>query len=177
MMQNGKNNLRKGFSLLELLLYIAILAIIMTFITGAFFSINQGRARVEAATEVNSNMRFAVDKIAQDIKAASAVAVPATASATSTALQLTVDGTSVQYCVLVGRIRRQSGGACSDASDVVTGDAVVVDSLLFTRLENSNVVLGKAFVTVGVSIELHYNSDAPEWQYAAVKQTTVPLHQ
>jgi prepilin-type N-terminal cleavage/methylation domain-containing protein len=176
-MRNKKNNGRAGFSLLELLLYIAILAIITTFVAGAFFSIDQGRARVEASTEVNANLRFAVEKMTQDIRNASAVALPAVAGATSTSVQLTVGGTVLTYCMPDGHIRRQSGGSCTVASDAITGNTVIADSLVFTRIENANATLGKTFVTIGVSLGLHYNSDAPEWQYSATKQTTVPIRQ
>lgn len=175
-MQNYKKNVRAGFSLLELLIYVAILATITTFITGAFFSINQGRARVEAATEVNSNLRFAVEKITQDIKSASVVAMPATAGATSTSLQLTVSGTSLTYCMPDGYVRRQSGGACTAASSPITSSTTIGNLLVFTRMENTNATLGKTFITVGISLGLQYNSNAPEWQYSATKQTTVPIY-
>lgn len=170
------NELQKGFSLLELLIYIAILAIISTFVTGAFFSINQGRARVEAATEVNSNLRFAIEKMSQEIKSASTVLVPATAGATSTSIQLAVGGSQLTYCMPDGHIRRQSGGPCTILSDVITGDSVVANSLVFTRMENMNVTLGKTFITIGVSLGLQYNSSTPEWQYSATKQTTIPIY-
>lgn len=175
-MQNCKNNFRTGFTLLELLVYIAILAIISTFVTSAFFSINQGRARVEAATEVNSNLRFAIEKMSQEIKSASAVSVPATAGATSTSLQLTVGGATLTYCIPDSHIRRQNGGPCTASSDAITGDSVIANSLVFTRLENSNSTLGKTFVTIGVALGLQYNSNTPEWQYSATKQTTVPIY-
>lgn len=167
--------LQKGFSLLELLLYVAVLAIITTFISGAFFSINQGRARVEAATEVNANLRFAVEKMTQDIKSASAVSVPASAGATSTTLQLTIGGSSLMYCIPDGRIRRQDGGACTGSSPAITSGSVVGDALIFSRTENSNAALGKTFITIGILVTLHYNSDVPEWQYVATKQTSVSI--
>lgn len=177
MMQNYKKNVRAGFSLLELLLYVAILAIITTFISGAFFSINQGRARVEASTEVNSNLRFAIEKMTQDIKGASVIALPATAGATSTAIELTVGGAPLAYCMAEGRVRRQSGaGACGASSPAITGDSVVGDTLVFTRMENANTTLGKTFITIGVSLGLHYNSTAPEWQHSATKQTSVAIY-
>lgn len=177
MIQNYKNNLRAAFTLMELLVYVAVLAIITTFVTSAFFSINQGRARVEAATEVNSNLRFAIEKMSQEIKSASTVSMPATAGATSTSIQLTVGGTALTYCMPDGHIRRQSGGACTISSDAITGDSVIANSLIFTRIENSNATLGKTFITIGVSLGLRYNSSTPEWQYSATKQTTIPIYQ
>lgn len=168
---------RAGFSLLELLLYIAILAIITTFVTGAFFSINQGRARVEAITEVNSNLRLAITMIGQDVKKATYIAVPNVAGATSTSLQIvTTEGASVEYCLVAGRMRRQVNSPCSVDSTGVTGDSVVVDSLTFSRMENTNAILSKTAITVGVDLGVHYASEAPKWQYAATKQTAISAY-
>lgn len=172
----AKYNRNSGFSLLELLLYVAVLAIITTFITGAFFSINQGRARVESATEVNSNLRFAIEKITQDIKHASSVAVPSIAGETTNSIELSISGTTITYCMVNGHVRRQSGGTCTGASDSITSDTVIANTLAFTRVENANAALGKTFVTISVSLGLRYNSDTPEWQYAATKQTNVSIY-
>lgn len=174
---SSKRSSRAGFSLLELLLYIAVLAIITTFVTGAFFSINQGRARVEAITEVNANLRLAVTMIGQDVKKAAHVTLPSAAGATSTSLQMvTMDGSMVEYCLVAGRIHRQVNDPCSVVSAEVTGDSVVVDSLTFSRMENTNAILAKTAVTVGVDLGVHYASEAPEWQYAATKQTAISAY-
>ena len=173
-----QHSLRAGFSLLELLLYIGILVIVATVISGAFFSINQGRGHVEATTEVNTNLRVAAEMIAQDIRSASAVSMPTGIGATSTALQLVVHGTPLIYCLPDTHLRRESGGgACTGASPAVTADTVVVDAVEFTRTENDNIPLGISFTTIGASLDMHYRSAAPEWQYAARKQEFIPLYQ
>src|SRR5437867_1271689 len=71
-MDNG----RSGFTLLELIIYMAGLAVVMVLIVGIFVSLNNGRGRAQAQTEVNSNLRFAIDKIESDLRSASAVSVP-----------------------------------------------------------------------------------------------------
>lgn len=174
-MQNKISDNQSGFTLLELLIYVAVLSIVTMVIAGAFLSITQGRARVEAASEVNANLRFAIERIGQDIRGASAVSLPASAGATSTALQLTISGTAVNYCLADTAVRRQQGGACTGASEAITTESVVVNSLLFSRTENTNTTLGKTVLTISVAADMSYDSTAPEWQYNATKQTTASL--
>jgi type II secretory pathway pseudopilin PulG len=69
-----------GFSLLELLVYMALLAIVMLFIGNIFIGINTGRGKGEAQVEVNSNLRFAFQKIEADLRAATSVTTPASGS-------------------------------------------------------------------------------------------------
>ena len=66
----------RGFSLLELLIYMAILSIMSVILSASFLSLTKGRAKSESRTEVNSNLRFAMERIVQDINAASAVSAP-----------------------------------------------------------------------------------------------------
>jgi type II secretory pathway pseudopilin PulG len=66
-----------GFSLLELLIYMALLAGIMVGIVAIFTSVNGGRARNEVQSEVNANLRFAVEKIQDDLRAATSITTPA----------------------------------------------------------------------------------------------------
>ncbi|MFA6407210.1 MAG: prepilin-type N-terminal cleavage/methylation domain-containing protein [Candidatus Paceibacterota bacterium] len=167
---------QKGFSLLELLIYTAILAIVTVVIAGAFTTLNRGRGRSEAQVEVNSNLRFAIDLIAQDLRSATAISVPATANATSSSLSAIVSGVAVNYCITSSTLRRQSAGACSASSEAVTSNLVLVDSLLFTRLENTNATLSKTIISIETSLALSYNSSSPDWQYSSSKKTTVALY-
>jgi len=165
----------KAFSLLELLLYVAILVIIMVFLSGAFLSFLRGRSRVEAKNEVNSNLHFAVEKISQDVASASSVSIPASAGATSTSLVLIVSGSEVTYCVSGGQLRRQVSGPCNSSSSAITSSNITVATSTFTRLENTNTVLGKTIVSIEISLSMGYNSASPDWQYEASRKTTVSL--
>jgi N-acetylneuraminic acid mutarotase len=65
-----------GFSLLELLIYMGLLSVIMVGITAIFTSVDSGRARNEVEATVNSNLRFAVEKIEGDIRSATSITTP-----------------------------------------------------------------------------------------------------
>ncbi|KKT88323.1 MAG: hypothetical protein UW89_C0008G0002 [Parcubacteria group bacterium GW2011_GWB1_45_10] len=168
--------LQKGFSLLEILIYVAIISVITLTIGTVFVSLNRGQSKVDVKNEVNSNVLFALEKLKQDFLAATAVTVPASAGATSTTLGLTISSSTTTYCVITGRLRRATSGAACDASaQAVTSDKVIVDSLNFIRLENTNTVLSKTVVSVQTTITASFNSVSPDQQYTETKQTTSSL--
>jgi prepilin-type N-terminal cleavage/methylation domain-containing protein len=157
----------RGFSLFELLVYITILSIVMLIIAGTFLALNRGRGSSEARAEVNSNLRFAVEKIARDLKAATSITQPSSTSTPTNTLAITVEGNSVSYSLDAGSLKK--GG------EAITSDKVVIESLQFTRFENTNPVLGKTIISVKVEISGRYNSTNPDEQYSASKETTISL--
>lgn len=172
---NKKNTSRTGFSLLELLIYVAILSIVMVAISSSFISVSKGRVKADTQVEVNSNLRFALDKISQDIKGASGISVPATANATSSSLSATSSAVSLNYCVTSGVLRRQSGSACTVSSEAITSDLVRVDSIEFKRIENTHTLLGVTLISIQISMAMSYNSSSSDWQYSASGKTSASL--
>lgn len=168
-----KNN--KGFSLLELLVYIAITATVTLAIAGIFVYFNKGRGLVEARTQVNSNLNFALEKISQDIRNASSITLPVTANTSTSQLSVVVSGSTITYCVESGQIRRETGASCGETSSTITSNSVAIDTLSFNRIENTNTILSKTAVGIEINISAGYNSDSPDWQYSGSKKTTVSL--
>jgi type II secretory pathway pseudopilin PulG len=97
---------RLAFSLLELLIYMALIAIIMVVIISIFVGVNGGRGRNEVQSEVNSNLRFAVEKIQDDLRAATSVSAPTPAGISSSILQIATASGTVVYCVSSGTLWR-----------------------------------------------------------------------
>jgi type II secretory pathway component PulJ len=162
----------KGFTLLELLIYIAILSAVTLVIASLFVSMNKGQGQVESRNEVDSNLQFSVEKINRDLKSASLVTTPASPNASSTSLILISGGQTITYDVSAGRLRRQI-----DAQDpqIITSDKVTVAEAIFTRLENTNQILNKTVVSVSLNILMNYNSQSPDYQYSERKKTTAAL--
>jgi type II secretory pathway component PulJ len=146
----------KGFSLLEILIYITAIAVVTLAIGSIFISIANGQAKADARAEMNSNIQFISDKINQDILAASAVITPATAGQSSATLSLTVGASTIGYCVVNSQLRRSTSGTCDGAAELLSGQAVTIKNLSFTRLENTNSVLAKTVVSVQTALTLSY---------------------
>ncbi len=168
-------NKNRGFSLLEILIYIAIIAVVTSIIGGVFLNFAKGKARAETRTEVDSNIQFVLNKIHRSVLAASEVITPAAAGDTSESLVLTISGTTVTYCVVNNQVYRSSGAACDENADLITSDTVTIDNLTFTRLENTNPVLAKTVVNIRTSLTSSYNSTSPDYQYTSTKQITSSL--
>jgi type II secretory pathway pseudopilin PulG len=161
-----------GFSLLEVLIYITVIAVVTTTVGAIFLSIAGGQAKADAAAEINSNIRFVTDKIDQDITAASAVTQPASAGQTLNTLALTIGASSISYCVVNSRLYRSSSGICDGSSEPITSQSIKVDNLSFTRLENTNSILAKTTVSIQTVLSLSYVGVS---QNSATKQITSSL--
>lgn len=161
----------RGFSLLELLIYIAILAGLMVVVSDAFISLSKGRGQSEARSEVHATSRFVAEKIRQDVKGASVVSVPVFGSASST-LNVTVGGTVIIYDVFGGQLQRKEGVASPVA---VSGPSVVVSSVTFVRLENYNPALSATTTAIQVAMTVSYNASSTDWAYSEKLRTTISL--
>jgi len=174
-----KYHLKKneGFTLLEVLVYTALLAGVATILTGAILMLSRSRGQTIAKTETNQSLRFAVEKIERDISASSTLVTPASAGATSSSLVLANSGANITYCVTGNRLRRQAGGACGDSSEPITGSTTSITSALFTRLENSSADFGKKIVSLEVRLSASSTSVSPDWQYGQSIRTSIDFHQ
>ena len=164
---------KSGFTLIELVIYLAVLSIITVVVADSFLILNKGRGGVEAKSELNSNFRFAVEKMKRDIAAADNLVSPDTTAASSTLLNLTIASSSIKYTLNNNRVTRQID---AQAFEYITSDTVKINSLYFNRLENTNSVLGKKRISVELNISGAYNSTSPDWQYSQNEKTSIDLN-
>lgn len=139
-------------------------------LTASFLALTQGRTRGESRTEVNSNLRFAMDKITQDITNATLVTTPA--SGTSATLTVTAGSSSIAYSVASGVLQRSVDGGAGQA---ITGSTVSMDAPVFTRADNYNSVLNATTTSVQIQLTVRSRSTSPEGTYAATLKSTVSL--
>lgn len=167
-------NHSRGFSLLEILVYVAILSGLMVVVSDSFISLSRARGQSEARNEVNAAIRFAIEKIRQDIKGAPSITTPVLGTASST-LQMNVSGMTVIYDTLNGQLRRREGNGVSTTTALVTGTNVLVNAPIFTRLENYNTPLNATTTAVQIVMTFHYNASSTDWAYTDTLRTTVTL--
>ncbi len=58
----------RGFTLFEVLIYVAIFSIVIYFIGGFAYNIYMGKDRIEALQDINTNGRFMIDTVSQYIE-------------------------------------------------------------------------------------------------------------
>ncbi len=159
----------KGFTLLELLIYMAILSGVVVMVSGSFVSLTKGRAKSQAKSEVNSSIRFSSERIKQDIKKASSITSPLS-GATSTSLSMVVSGVTVTYTYSNGNILRTEGVS---PSTPINSSSVFASAPIFSTKSNYNSV--SLATTTSVIIELNYNhmASTSDWKYDSSLRTAV----
>ena len=132
-------NKQRGFTLVETLLYIAIIGGILTFTVNFSLTILDGQQKARSYQEAQQNARFSVDRISQEIRSALDVNVSSsTFLASPGALSLShrdsAKGPTI-FDVSESRIRMRQG---TTTSVFLTSDRVVVSSLIFEDLSFTN---------------------------------------
>lgn len=59
----------KGFTLIELIIYIAIVAMVLVIASGFAWNIIEGKVKSTAYQEVQQNARFAMEKVSRELRA------------------------------------------------------------------------------------------------------------
>lgn len=159
----------RGFSFMELIIYIAIFAIFLMVIVNIFSIIVSGSAKEEARVEVGQNLRFAVEKITDEMHSASDITQPAIDGTSGNVLILTVNGIPTQFDISDGTLQKTKGAIAEN----ITSDKVVVDvsSDIFSRVGNIN-----AKPAIQIILTISYNDRGrPYYKFRQTIQTTVSL--
>lgn len=148
----------KGFSLIELLIYIALLTIFLTGTTYFTIGLINGQSKTLVEQEVNDNLRNSMRRIEFEIRNAQAIN-----SLTSNTLCLKMANTShnpTKIYLSGGKIRIAWGGGSNDCNvmtkdEQLTSNKVTANSLTFTN--NGN---GTTTKNISFNINISYNSTA-----------------
>jgi len=162
----AKNN--QGFSLMELIIYMAIFSGFMIVIADLFFAITANSAREEARAEVQQNLRFAIRQIADEIYSASDIIQPTSGNPGNT-LDLTVNGPVTRFNVSSGTLQKIR----ELSTENITGDKVTVSaaSPIFTRIENIG-----AKATIQINLQISYNDNGrPDYKFSQTVRTAISL--
>lgn len=167
------NNMnQKGFTLIELILYVALVSI---FISGAIlfaWDIIYGRVKSQVHQEVNQNLRLASKRIIYEVRNASDInSVGANdiclASADS-------DRNPIKIYVGSGRLRIGWGGGSSDCTgltsdEILTSNLVSVSSLSFNDLSSDE------SKNINFTITIDSAEDRKEWERSQTYSSSVEL--
>lgn len=165
----------KGFTLLELLIYISILSILVVVISSSFISLSKGQGQSNAKSEVNNSIRFATELMRQDLKNASIVStpeLPGVANKTPN-LVLTRNGVVIIYDVVAGVLRRKEGNA---APVNITNSNISVSTPSYLRIENINSAFNTKNISIKINMIFNYNRTSFDWAYSSVLQSTISLY-
>jgi len=164
---------------MEMLIYLGVMVGLVAVITNIFLVLGRGRGTVIAQGEVHRSMRFAAERIGQDLRSATSVTTPSLTgdvNSTATLVLAHPDDGTVTFCVVADvLLRATSGAACDGNAAALTPAAVVAAAPVFTRWENTNSDLMVTVVSIEFDLSMDYNSMSPDFQYSESKTTTVAL--
>lgn len=160
----------KGFSLVELIIYIGIFTVALAVGYQLLLVTSRIRNQTESRYEVQQNIRFAVEKISEQIRKSSAISGTYPANT----LTLTVSGQQVDFQISSGilQMREGVGGQWQNlTTDNVVASAPSGD-YLFTKIDNP----APSKSSVQIKLKIDYNNlGRPDFVYGTQMQTTVSL--
>jgi len=163
---NIKKN-KKGFTLIEVIVYVAILgAVVVSFISFAL-AVNQLKNKAYVVAETNSNLRIAADLISRKIRAAQNVVSPSLGDSAA-ALVLDMPGTDpdLSFYLNQGAIYLEEVGGETTA---LTSADVNILSLSF-----DNYGTNSSLSNIHYTIEAEYkNNSSSDYKYENKLETSV----
>jgi len=166
-----RNKSGGGFTLIEFLIYIGIVATILILTSGFLWNIIFGNIKETSYQEVQQNGRFALTKIAQEIKKATGINIPSPGSSTDLLSLAMADLSSnpTIFDLVDGKLQITQG---TEGPYELTTDQVIVSNLLFTNLSYPNT---PGTVRIEMTIEHLNPSGRMEYQASIDLKTTVSL--
>lgn len=169
-MSNGKcqmSNGRRGNTLPEFILYIALVGLIVGLASTVIFAMMSSSRKLEAMEEVSQNGRAALERMVLAVRHAVAVTAPASGTSSRLVLQMANAGVDPTVFTLSdGALVMKEGGG---ATTTLTADNIVVRALVFQNVSPT----GSAGT---VRLELHASStnsaSKQEYEYGRVFITT-----
>jgi prepilin-type N-terminal cleavage/methylation domain-containing protein len=136
-MYNDKTTLlQKGYTLIEMLLYIAIVGIMLVPLTYFFGMTTEARVKAQSIAEVDDQATAAMDNITQIIRNAYSITTPA-AAASGSSLTLVVPTTALSPAIfsLNGTTLQVKEGTAANVA--LTSNDIQVSNLTFKNLTRS----------------------------------------
>ena len=140
-----KNYHRAGFTLVELLLYMGLLILFLLVQTQILTSVLGVRLESEANSAVQQDSRFIIARLIHDVNRAESIVTPATPSAQTNSLALTIDGISYTYSLSGDNLIITNNLGTNNLNSFGTK----ISGLAFKRLGNAG---GKNTVTISFTL-------------------------
>lgn len=155
----------KAFTLIEVLIYTAITAVVGGLMVGILLTVSQIHQQESASTEVTGQLNFVTQTIGRLIRTASNIEI--TAGITTSIIKLRMqDSTKDPTCISLvdGVIKLTEGPGinpnnCSSAASDLTNSRVIVNALNFKKF-----VQYPGHDTVSYDVQMTYNSQNPKAQ-------------
>jgi len=162
---------RKGFTLIEIMIYTAIVVIILAAVVNFAWNIIYGGVKTSSWQEVQQNTRFAMERITQAVRSASGINSPSMGnSANSLSLQMAnPDLNPTVFDVSEDKIRLSQG---INGPYELTTDELEVTNLNFTNLSYADT---SGTIRIEITIEHKNPGGVIEYEASIDMTSTVSL--
>lgn len=126
---------KKGFTIIEFLVYIGILSILLFIFADMFSSIANLRLEAEATSNVQQDGNYLVSKFIYDIYSAQSINSPSSRGAPTNTLQLMINGLNYTYATQSGNLIRSE----TDGNNQLNGYDTTISNLQFTRFGQGDI--------------------------------------
>lgn len=126
-------NSRKGFTLVELLIFMGILTILLTILTQVFTMILDAQLESQANSSVDQDGKYIINRLTYDLNNAQDINTPAAPGQQEGTLQLAIGGINYVYSLNNGNIQLSDGNTIENLNSFNTN----VSGLNFLRLGNT----------------------------------------
>jgi len=166
---------KKAFTLIELLLYTAIFAIVGSLMTGILLTVTQVQQRESAGTEITSQLNFVMQRLRQLVSESSNIEIDAGVTTSTLKLRMK-DPAKDPTCISLvnGTIKLAEGpnssnpNNCTSTISDLTNNRVIVDTLNFKKFTQY-----PGHDTVSVDLQMTYNSDNPKSRVQRTLSTAI----
>ena len=126
------NHKKKGFTIVELIIYMGMLSLMILVMTDIFSSIVDVRKESEAVTVVEQDGNYILAKLFYDISHATSITTPASLGSTGATLQLVINGVTNTYSLNNGNLQVVN----NNGTNVLNSVNSAISNISFLRVGN-----------------------------------------
>lgn len=173
-MKNLISKNKKGFSLIEVIIYVAIIGGLLVTLTNFILAISGSRNKSYAQQEVNANTRLALNILNHKIKTSNGINIASSTFGSSPGvLSLSMSSSTLNPTVFAlsnGRLTITEGAT---SSQFITSQRVNISSIIFTNLTSDS-----NHGNVGISMNFSYASSTDaSYTFSSSLNTAVNFRQ
>ncbi|OGD82842.1 hypothetical protein A3J17_05115 [Candidatus Curtissbacteria bacterium RIFCSPLOWO2_02_FULL_40_11] len=140
------SKVKRGFTLVELIIYMGLLAIFVITLTDVLVSILDIQLESQATSAVEQDSRLIIGRMGYDIPRATAIITPANRGDSANTLELDIGGVTYKYQINANNLLLDDGNGSLN----LNGSETIISNLLFQKIGNAG---GKNTVRVTFTIQ------------------------
>ena len=139
------SSFRKGYTLVELLIFMAMLSILLVIFTQIFSLIVDARLESESTSIVAQDGNYLLNRLMYDVARTNTINLPNAVGATDTTLDITIDGVNYVYALNGANLQLTVNSSAYQLNSIGT----TISDLTFKRIGNDD---GKDTVQLGFTV-------------------------